>query len=122
MLSGEYLAVAAAASAAVASGMEAVDWPRFLPLLELAYNATVNATTGYSPFFVVHGRRCTLPADVLFGDAFKNYKPSEWVAARLKELEVTYDAVCQRLRVHSLHAQLKYDLKREVSTRQPPER
>lgn len=42
------------------------DWDRYLSLIQFAYNTTKNTSTGYTPFFLVHGREARLPADVDF--------------------------------------------------------
>ena len=43
------------------------DWDRKLWVIELVYNATVNPSTGFSPFFVLHGFEPVLPVDLQFG-------------------------------------------------------
>ena len=44
-------------------------WDRKLWILELliVYNSTVNPSTGFSPFFVLHGFEPVLPVDLQFG-------------------------------------------------------
>ena len=37
------------------------NWDLKLPLVELAYNDTVNASTGYTPFYLNHGRHPRMP-------------------------------------------------------------
>lgn len=39
------------------------DWDKGLQAVIFCYNTSVHATTGYSPFFLVHGREATLPPD-----------------------------------------------------------
>ena len=41
-------------------------WSAHLPELLLAYNATCSAVTGYSPYYLLFGRRPRIPADYLF--------------------------------------------------------
>ena len=93
------------------------QWHLQLPLLELAFNATVSSTTGYSPFFVMYLRHAVLPNDMLNSDpsALGPDLP-EWVRTHLQRLRVTYDAVSHTLRTNSLHQKKKYDLRRDVNT------
>ena len=37
------------------------DWDLYLPLVAFTYNTTVNSTTGYSPYFLLHGREASQP-------------------------------------------------------------
>ena len=41
-------------------------WSEHLPELLLAYNATCSAVTGYSPYYLLFGRRPRIPVDYLF--------------------------------------------------------
>ena len=41
-------------------------WSEHLPELLLAYNATRSAVTGYSPYYLLFGRRPRIPVDYLF--------------------------------------------------------
>ena len=41
-------------------------WSKYLPELLMAYNSTCLAVTGYSPHFLLFGRRPRIPVDYLF--------------------------------------------------------
>ena len=41
-------------------------WSEHLPELLLAYNTTHSAVTGYSPYYLLFGRRPRIPVDYLF--------------------------------------------------------
>ena len=93
------------------------NWAERLPLLELAYNATVHSTTNYSPFFIEHMREAVLPTDCMSRTAEELYNGdlAEWVKQHLATWSVVYDATTTALRVHSLAAKKRYDLKRAVT-------
>ncbi|UYV74443.1 hypothetical protein LAZ67_11003580 [Cordylochernes scorpioides] len=42
------------------------DWDRILPFVTFAYNTAKQESTGFTPFFLVHGREAETPLDVLF--------------------------------------------------------
>ena len=41
-------------------------WPEHVGSVLIAYNATRSQVTGYSPYFLMFGRRPRLPVDLLF--------------------------------------------------------
>ena len=41
------------------------DWDKHLSLTSMAYNSTVHTSTGYTPYFLTHGREMRLPVDLL---------------------------------------------------------
>ena len=43
------------------------DWEDHLQRLCLAYNTSVNQTTGYSPFYLMFGRQVRMPVDLMYG-------------------------------------------------------
>lgn len=44
------------------------EWDEHLPHVALAYNTINHSSTGFTPFFLVHGREARVPLDVLFQD------------------------------------------------------
>ena len=47
-------------------GTQRKHWPEYLASVTLAYNATRSQVTGYSPYFLMFGRRPRLPVDLQF--------------------------------------------------------
>ena len=65
-------------------------WSKHLPELLLAYNATHSAVTGYSPYYLLFGRRSMIPVDYLF--------PTLHDSPHLTKMEVSVVAMQKRLK------------------------
>ena len=68
-------------------------WSEHLPELLLAYNATRSAVTGYSPYYLLFGRRPRIPVDYLFPtlrDSSHQTKIEVSVAAMQKRLKEAF--------------------------------
>ena len=71
-------------------------WSEHLPELLLAYNATCSAVTGYSPYYLLFGRRPRIPVDYLFPtlrDSPHQTKMEVSVAAMQKRLKEAFTVV-----------------------------
>ena len=74
-------------------------WSEHLPELLLAYNTTRSAVTGYSPYYLLFGRRSRIPVDYLFPtlcDSPHQTKMEVSVAAMQKRLKEAF-AVARHL-------------------------
>ena len=94
-------------------------WYKTIPILELVYNATVNATTGYSPFFLNNIREPVLPLDMLTSQPSRGEKADElptFVREHLEQARIVWDAANRSLYMYGLSAKMKYDLKVDVRT------
>ena len=65
-------------------------WSEHLPELLLAYNATCSTVTGYSPYYLLFGRRLRIPVDYLF--------PTLWDSPHQTKMEVSVAAMQKRLK------------------------
>ena len=68
-------------------------WSKHLPELLLAYNATCSMVTGYSPYYLLFGRRSRIPVDYLFPtlhDSPHQTKREVSVAAMQKRLKEAF--------------------------------
>ena len=68
-----------------------LDWEDRIRKLCLAYNSSVQATTGHTPFLLMYGR---LPADVMFStDKPDEMSHNEYAARLCSILEEAYNTV-----------------------------
>ena len=85
-------------------------WSKHLPELLLAYNATRSAVTGYSPFYLLFGRRPRIPVDYLFPtlrDSPHQTKMEVSVVAMQKRLKEAF-TVARRLTSEEVARQCHY--------------
>ena len=97
-------------------------WSEHLPELLLAYNATHSAVTGYSPYYLLFGRRPRIPVDYLFPtlhDSPHQTKMEVSVAAMQKRLKEVF-TVARCLTSEEVARQCRYyDCKAEAVALQP---
>ena len=85
-------------------------WSKHLPELLLAYNATCSTVTGYSPYYLLFGRRSRIPVDYLFPtlrDLPHQTKMEVSVAAMRKRLKEAF-AVARHLTSEEVAKQCCY--------------
>ena len=85
-------------------------WSEHLPELLMAYNATRSAVTGYSPYYLLFGRRPRIPVDYLFPtlhDSPHQTKMEVSVAAMQKRLKEAF-AVARCLTSEEVARQCRY--------------
>ena len=71
-------------------------WSEHLPELLMAYNATCSAVTGFSPYYLLFGRRPRIPVDYLFPtlrDSPRQTRMEVSVAAMQKRLKEAFTVV-----------------------------
>ena len=99
-------------------------WSEHLPEFLLAYNATCSAVTGYSPYYLLFGRRSRIPVDYLFPtlhDSPHQTKMEVSVAAMQKRLKEAF-AVARHLTSEEADKQCHYyDCKAGAVALQPGE-
>ena len=97
-------------------------WSKHLPELLLAYNATCSAVTGYSPYYLLFGRRPRILVDYLFPtlhDSPHQIKMEVSVAAMQKRLKEAF-AVARHLTSEEVAKQCRYyDRKAGAAALQP---
>ncbi|UYV72881.1 hypothetical protein LAZ67_10001063 [Cordylochernes scorpioides] len=84
------------------------DWDEILPFVTFAYNTAKQGSTGFSPFYLVHGREAETPLDLLFPKF-----PSEDEDDFIQTLGSRAEEARQLARIHTMRSQggnkLRYD-------------
>ncbi|UYV79891.1 hypothetical protein LAZ67_18000994, partial [Cordylochernes scorpioides] len=84
------------------------DWDEILPFVTFAYNTAKQESTGFSPFYLVHGREAETPLDLLFPKF-----PSEDEYDFIQTLGSRAEEARQLARIHTMRSQggnkLRYD-------------
>ncbi len=79
---------------ATAAANHPFDWEDHLRPLCLAYNSSVHATTGFTPFYLMFGRQVRMPLDIVYGaPTAESTSQSEYAQALRKRLEDAYNRV-----------------------------
>ena len=87
-------------------------WDRHIKLACFAYNTSVHASTGYTPFYLMHGYEARLPVDILCGTPQQdNISHSEYVANLQKRLEQVFAKVREKTGQSQLRQKAYYDKK-----------
>ena len=97
-------------------------WLKHLPELLMAYNSTCSVVTGYSPHFLLFGRRLRIPVDYLFPtlrDTPHKTKLEESVALHQKRLKEAFAMARQLTSEEAARQQHHYDHRASAITLQP---
>ena len=66
------------------------NWPKFLPILVMAYNSTPHSSTGISPFFLMFGRKPHLPIDTLL-EIPQPILQKDWIVHHKAMIDLAYN-------------------------------
>ena len=85
---------------------------KLLPKACLAYNTSVQPTTGFTPFFLMYGRQAKLPVDIMYGDPESDVTTSTEYASKLKStLQNSYEIVRTKMQAELKREKEFYDEK-----------
>ena len=79
------------------SATQKSSWPKYLPELVFAYNATPHSSTSFSPFYLMFGREPVLPVDSLLGGNREGGFDNNWIMLHRQRLNNAYSLAKKRL-------------------------
>ncbi|KAI8510371.1 hypothetical protein Bbelb_112870 [Branchiostoma belcheri] len=79
------------------------DWDIHLPAVRFAYNTSCHATTGFSPFFLMHGREARLPLHLLTGVPMSDTSIPQFVS----KLNDSFPAIFLQVQQHTSQKQCR---------------
>lgn len=86
-------------------------WVQHLPERVQAYNNTIHASTGYTPFFLMFGRNARLPVEMTLGvwNGRERVTTEEWVQQHHERLALAYEKAGEQVRKASARGKRRYD-------------
>lgn len=82
------------------------EWDKDLKALGLAYNTSVQETTGFTPFFLMFGREVRMPVDLVYGLPPNTDSESVSHLAYVQQLQENLEASYSFVRLHVSNRQL----------------
>ena len=90
------------------------DWDQKLPAVAFAYRTSVQEATGFTPYFLLHGREARIPADLIYGsppDSDHSTELSEFVMRQRDVFHEAYELTRQHLGLAARRRKHQYDLR-----------
>ncbi|GFU81683.1 retrovirus-related Pol polyprotein from transposon 412 [Trichonephila clavipes] len=98
--------------------LSAENWDEILPFVTFAYNTAKQETTGFTPFYLLHGREAETTLDTMLP-----FCPNDFDDSNITKIAARAEESRQLARVHTLRAQDKdrrrYDSKHQMVSYAP---
>lgn len=100
------------------------NWSDYVSKVVHAYNCTTSEATGFSPFYLLFGRRPRLPIDLIFGiNEEEGYKSQQQYAQKWQQqMKEAFDIATKTIKKTTASGKMNYDQKRQSSVLFPGDR
>ena len=100
------------------------NWSDYVNKVVHAYNCTTSEATGYSPFYLLFGRKPRLPIDLIFGinDEGGCNSHQEYAQKWQQQMKEAYDIASKTIKKTTARGKTYYDQKRQSSVLSPGDR
>ena len=88
-------------------------WDWYIGGVTFAYNTSLNAVTGFSPYYLIFGRQPRLPGSVLFSRNYNEivYDVNQYQIHMTDHLRTAYDIVRTKIKEYAIKTKLNWDAK-----------
>ena len=87
------------------------NWENHVRAVCMAYNSSIQPTTGFTPFYLMFGRQARIPVDVMYGSPVVESSPSTYANALRKSLTTAYNQVRVKMDAQFQRQKQFYDKK-----------
>lgn len=100
---------------------EKQDWKSFIKPIVQAYNCTKQASTSFSPYYLMFGREPNLPIDIILDDNTQvdNTSKSKYIESLKDIFMFSYNLALKNIQVAQARQQRNYDVKIKSSVLKP---
>lgn len=97
------------------------DWDEWIEYALMAYRTTPHTATGYSPYYLNHGREARLPTELQTSKLAMNYNEDDYVQHVVKGLQQDYENTHEKLTSGKERTKRNFDKNAQHKIFQPGE-
>ena len=90
------------------------DWEQQLKKVCMAYNTSVQSSTGFTPFYLMFGRQARLPVDIIYETGAPEGESTDvgtYVTSLKRRMSEAFEIVWRNVSKHHQHQKILYDKK-----------